>query len=301
MNRGIHWLAILLMGVALCQAQQLPDAQIAEIKKLLADLHYQQGTVTLNNGMARIALTPEFRFLDGKDAETVLVKLWNNPPSQEPVLGMLVPAQTGVVSRNAWAVIITYSADGYVKDDDAASINYDDLIKRMKDATREANQERIKKGYPSIDLVGWATPPRYDKTTHKMFWAKEIKFGDAADNTLNYNIRVLGRRGVLVLNAVADMSQLPTIQTSTPAILSMVDFCEGHRYADFDSKTDAVATYGLAALVAGGVAAKMGFFKMIWVALLAAKKFVILAIVAIGAWLKKFFGSRKTQASQNAG
>lgn len=300
MNRGIHWLAALVIGVGLCQAQQPTDAQIAEIKKLMAGLHYQEGSISLNKGMARIALTPEFRFLDSKDAETVLVKLWNNPPPQESVLGMLVPARKSVLSDDAWAVIITYTADGYVKDDEAASINYDDLLKQMKDATKEANPERIKNGYKTIDLVGWAAPPRYDKQTHKMYWAKEIKFGDATENTLNYNIRMLGRRGVLVLNAVADMKQLPAIQTSAPALLSMVDFCEGHRYVDFDSKTDAVATYGLAALVAGGVAAKMGFFKVIWVALLAAKKFVLLAIVAIGGWLSKLFGKKKSSASQDA-
>ena len=52
--------------------------------------------------------------------------------------------------------------------------------------------------------------------------------------------------------------------------------------------------------VAGGVAAKMGFFKVIWVALLAAKKFVLLAIVAIGGWLSKLFGKKKSSASQDA-
>jgi len=265
-------------------------------QKLLAGLHYQKGAISLNNGRARIALTPEFRFLDSKDAETVLVKLWNNPPPREPVLGMLVPARKSALSDDAWAVIITYTADGYVKDDEAASINYDDLLKQMK----EANPERVKNGYKSIDLVGWAAAPRYDQQTHKMYWAKEIKFGDVTENTLNYNIRMLGRRGVLVLNAVADMKQLPAIQTSTPALLSMVDFCEGHRYADFDSKTDAAATYGLAALVTGGVAAKTGFFKVIWVALLAAKKFVLLTIVAIGGWLSKLFGKKKSSASQDA-
>ena len=46
----------------------------------------------------------------------------------------------------------------------------------------------------------------------------------------------------------------------------MVDFQEGHRYADFTESTDKVATYGIAALVAGGIAAKVGLFKGLWVA-----------------------------------
>ncbi len=44
------------------------------------------------------------------------------------------------------------------------------------------------------------------------------------------------------------------------------------------------------ALVAGGIAAKLGLFKGLWVAILAGKKFVIMGIVALAALLKKFFG-----------
>ena len=71
----------------------------------------------------------------------------------------------------------------------------------------------------------------------------------------------------------------------------MVDFKEGHRYADFNPKTDKVAAVGLAALVAGGVAVKMGLLKGLWVALLAAKKFVIIGVGAAVGWLKRLFGA----------
>ena len=172
-------------------------------------------------------------------------------------------------------------------------MDYDKLIKQMREGTSEANKEREKAGYGSIELVGWATPPRYDKDTHKMYWAKELKFGGSPENTLNYNIRMLGRRGVLVLNAVAGMSQLQDIEAAAPAVLAMVDFQEGHRYTDFNASTDKVATYGLAALVAGGLAAKAGLFKGLLVALLAAKKVVIVAVIAVAAWLKKVFGKKE--------
>ena len=104
---------------------------------------------------------------------------------------------------------------------------------------------------------------------------------------------MLGRRGVLVLNAVANMRQLDAVEKATPAILETVNFQDGHRYADFNSSTDKVATYGLAALVLGGIAAKAGLFKIILVGLIAAKKFVILAALAIGGYLKKWFGKKK--------
>src|SRR5690606_35640129 len=136
---------------------------------------------------------------------------------------------------------------------------------------------------------GWAAPPRYDAAAKKLYWAKEIKFGDSTEHTLNYNIRLLGRRGVLVLNVVAGMNQLKIVEATTPEILAAVNFQEGHRYADFREGTDKVATYGLAALVAGGVAAKAGFFKGLLVAALAMKKFLIIGLIALAAGVKKFW------------
>jgi uncharacterized membrane-anchored protein len=52
-------------------------------------------------------------------------------------------------------------------------------------------------------------------------------------HTLNYNIRILGRRGVLVLNAVAGMNQLAAIRNETGNILPAVEFNEGHPYNAF--------------------------------------------------------------------
>jgi uncharacterized membrane-anchored protein len=75
--------------------------------------------------------------------------------------------------------------------------------------------------------------------------------------------------------------------------LAAVDFNPGNRYTDFDAgKGDKVATYGIAALIAGGIAAKAGLFKTLWLALLAGKKFIIIAVVAIGAWFRKLFGKK---------
>jgi hypothetical protein len=50
---------------------------------------------------------------------------------------------------------------------------------------------------------------------------------------------------------------------------------------------------GIAVLVAGGIAAKLGFFKGLWVALFAAKKFIIIGIIALVVAIKKFFGKGK--------
>lgn len=264
-----------------------------EAQALAATLRYQRGEVVLKDGLATLKVPDGVEFLNGRDAHTVLVKLWGNPPMPDP-LGLLMPVNTGPLASDSWAVIITYEEDGYVKDKDAEKIDYADLLKQMQKDTRAANQEREKQGYQAVELVGWAAPPHYDKAVHKLFWAKQLKFGGGNDDTLNYNIRILGRRGVLVLNAVAAMAQLPEIERNAPRILAAIDFNPGNRYADFsEASGDKVASYGIAALVAGGVAAKLGMFKGLWVLLLGAKKFVIIGVVALTAFLRKLFGKNK--------
>jgi uncharacterized membrane-anchored protein len=264
-----------------------------DAEALAATLKFQRGEVVLKDGLATLKVPDGVEFLNGPDAQTVLVKLWGNPPMSAP-LGLLMPVNTGPLSPEAWAVIITYEEEGYVKDKDAEKIDYADLLKQMQKDTREGNKEREKQGYASVELIGWAAPPHYDKEVHKLYWAKQLKFSGGDEDTLNYNIRILGRRGVLNLNAVAAMSQLPEIERNAPRILAAIDFNPGNRYADFsEAAGDKVASYGIAALVAGGVAAKLGLFKGLWVLLLGAKKFVIIGVVAVVALARKFFGKSK--------
>jgi uncharacterized membrane-anchored protein len=266
-----------------------------EALALASHLKYQQGEIDLRGGLAKLTVPPDFNYLNADDTETVLVKLWGNPPSQHKSLGMLIPAGVTPLSSNCWVVTINYDEDGYVKDNDAGKINYVDLLKQMQKSVEENNKIRREKGYPTAELLGWAAPPHYDAAAHKLYWAKRLKFDGENADTLNYNIRMLGRKGVLELNAIASIDQFAEIDAQTPKILGMVDFKEGNRYADFDPKVDKVATYGLAALVAGGAlaaAAKLGFLKLIWVAILAAKKFVVIGIIAVVAFFKKLFNRR---------
>ncbi|HXI68994.1 MAG TPA: DUF2167 domain-containing protein [Verrucomicrobiae bacterium] len=267
-------------------------ARLKEFMALVKNLKYQQGEIELRGGLAKLTVPKEFKFLGPDDAETVLVKIWGNPPSEEKPLGLLIPAGMTPLSTNCWVVTIDYNEDGYVKDDDASKINYDDLLKKMQKGVTESNKVRKQEGYPTVDLLGWAAPPHYDAATHKLYWAKKLKFEDAEGETLNYSIRMLGRKGVLELNAIASVEQFAEIDAQTPQILGMVDFQEGSRYADFDPKVDKVAKYGIATLVAGGalaLAAKAGFFKVLLVGLLAAKKFIIIGLIAVVAIVKKFF------------
>lgn len=260
-----------------------------EADAVIKTLRFQDGQIILDHGLATLDVPGGFKFLNGEDANKILVNLWGNPKSEEP-LGMIVPAGMGPLDDDAWGVVISFTDDGYVKDDGAAKIDYDKLLKDMQKEVRNENKSRIAQGYQPIELIGWAAPPRYDHESKKLYWAKELKFGEKEARTLNYNIRILGRRGVLVLNYVANIEALPQIEESTPEILAAIDFNPGERYADFNaSRGDKIAEYGIGALIAGGVAAKLGLFKGLWLAILAGKKFIILAVAAIGGWLMKLY------------
>ena len=291
MKKLLPLLAALAALSAFAFAQDPKPDGLAEARKFVDGLKFQTGEVTLKNGLAKIALPADFRYLGADDAEKVITRLWGNPPGSH-ALGLLVPTKADLLSEEAWAVIVTWEEDGYVKDGDAAKINYTDLLKQMKESVHESNAERVKEGYPAIELVGWAAPPRYDAATKKMYWAKELKFGEHEGSTLNYNIRMLGRRGVLVLNAVAEVAQLAEIEQATPAILGMVDFQAGHRYADFTPGTDKVAAYGLAALVAGGVLAKTGLFAKLGLIFAKGAKLIIIGVIALAAAIKKMFARK---------
>lgn len=257
----------------------------------------RDGTHELPGGKARIVIAEGFAFLDAADTRKLLTEVWGNPPDvSASALGAIVPKGVSPFADESWAAIITYEADGHVADDDAASINYTDLMKEMQDGTVEENKEREKAGYGTVTLVGWAQEPKYDKAEHKLYWAKHLKFGGGEADTLNYSIRALGREGVLQVNVIGGMNQLKDINAKVPGMLSMVSFTEGNRYADYQ-EGDKLAAYGIAGLIAGGVAAKAGLFKL----LLGALKPILVGLAVLGGIVWRFFTGRKANSGEADG
>lgn len=257
---------------------------------------YQKGVVELMDGLATINVPEGYKFLGAENSNFVLTNMWGNPPSE--VLGMLFPADQSPISDNfTFAVEINYSDEGYIKDEDAEDIDYDDLLKGMQDDSEEINKQRVELGYEPVELVGWASAPFYDKANKKLHWAKELKFGEAEVNTLNYNIRILGRKGYLNMNAIGDMDVLPAFQRDIDNILASVEFNEGNRYSDFDPNIDKVAAYGIGGLIAGKLLAKAGFFALLakfW-------KIIAIGLFAGFAAIKRFlFGGSKEEEGETA-
>ncbi|MBS1595828.1 MAG: DUF2167 domain-containing protein [Bacteroidetes bacterium] len=287
-------LFISLSAIAAKDPKPAADDTTVNLKDLMAQidtLKYQTSGKVDIGSVASVDIPKGFKYLDGKQAAFVLHDLWGNPPQES--LGMLIPEGYSPYLPGCWVVDMTYEEDGHVKDDDAKDIKYDELLKQMQEQIKESNPERVKMGSRAIELTGWAEQPSYDASTHKLYWAKKIKAVDDSLETLNYNIRILGRKGVLVLNAIGDLDQLNEIKANNSTLLQATNFTKGNTYEEFNSSIDKVAAYGIAGLIAGGILAKTGLLAKVGIVLLKLIKPIIVGIGAIGAWIARKFKGRK--------
>lgn len=274
----------MLTSMSFCASAQSIDSMQLFMDSLEASFVYQQGEIKLENGVGTVNIPTGFRYLDPVQTETVIVDLWGNP-SGAGTLGMIVPEQTPITSFNAWAFIITYDEMGYVEDDDAEDMDYDEVLEELQSETTASSEERVAQGYEAIALVGWASKPFYDADKKVLHWAKELKFGESEEHTLNYNVRVLGRKGVVVLNAVASMSEFAEVEKNIQPILTSFTYADGYKYSDFDPELDEVAAWTVGGLVAGKVLAKAGLLAL----LLKNIKLIGLAIAAAAAGFWKWY------------
>ena len=267
-----------------------------ELKKMDSiekTLHYKTGAINIGDNIATIAVPKGFTFLESSGAKYVLEDLWGNQKGQSP-LGLLFPEGSTASNPADYVFVVEYEPMGYVKDDDADKINYDDLLKELRESQAKANIDRKSAGLLTMDMLGWAAKPYYDKERKLLYWAKEYKVEGDEAHTLNYDIRILGRKGVLILQAVSSMAALDSVNKNVNTVLSMVSFTEGNKYSDYNSKTDAVAAWTIGGLVAGKVLAKVGFFAVI----LKFLKFIILGVVAIGGGIWRFITGRRKKEEE---
>jgi uncharacterized membrane-anchored protein len=220
-----------------------------------------------------------------------LMEAMGNHPDDR-LMGMVMPA-----SGELWIVAIKFIKEGYVKDDDARDWNADDLLRSLREGTEAANADRTKRGFPALEVTGWAESPKYTAATHRLVWSATAREKDAPASQgqgVNYNTYSLGREGYISLNLITDLDKLNAHRPAALALLDGLDYNQGKRYADFNRVTDNVAAYGLAALVGGVAAKKLGLFAVL---LAFAAKFAKVIAVAGGGVLygiAKLFGRNKS-------
>lgn len=269
----------------------LDQAAEAELKAATqeAEKVLQHGPASIDlQDQAKLALPAKTAFIPSSAAARYLRSLGNRVNDQA-LVGIVVPTD----GTSSWMSVLTVEKGGYVRDDDAKDWKADDILSNLKEGTEAANAERKQHGIPEIEVTSWAEIPKYDAVTHKLVWSAIIgskdKHNAPADLSVNYRTLALGREGYLSLTMVSSLELLQQYKPTAQQLLAAISFNDGKRYSDFNSSTDHVAEYGLAALIAGVAVKKLGLFAVI--AALFAKffKVILLAVVGFGVAFKKFF------------
>lgn len=255
----------------------------AEIKGPTEVTILQQGKLVVPEGYA---------YVPGPEARQLLNALGNRV--DDTCLGIIAPS-----NGEEWFGVISYVAAGYIKDDDAKNWNADDLMARIKEATEEGNAERRGRGLSEVEVLGWIAKPSYDEKTKRLLWAiQSRKKGEAGvPQGVNMKTLALGREGYIGLHIAAHAKTVEEIRPAAEKLLSGLTFNEGKRYADFNAATDKVAEYGLATLIAGAAAKKLGFFAVAAAFLAKGWKAIAAAVLGGGAIFTKL---RKKKAESAA-
>jgi len=237
-------------------------------------------TIALRD-QAQLALPSGYGFVPQEQAAALMRSMGNR--TSDDFIGLVFPEW----QSQTWFVSIQFEDSGYVKDDDAKNWNADELLQSLKDGTEAGNDERAEMGIPALTVTRWVEVPKYESGTHRLVWSAEatLKDQEDADPTINYNTYALGRDGYISLNLVTTSSRVEADKPSAQELLSAVTFNDGKRYTDFDASTDKVAAYGLAALVAGVAAKKLGLLAIGGAFLLKFAKVIALGAAALGGGL----------------
>ncbi|GAA0751285.1 DUF2167 domain-containing protein [Ideonella azotifigens] len=245
-------------------------------------------------GQATLHLPAGEVFIPQPQAARVM-RAMGNPGEYSDLQGLVFPKGEG-----DWFATLRYEASGYVKDGDAKEWKADELLQSYREGTEASNQERVKLGVPAMEITGWAEPPKYDEGTHRLVWAMASRSKDAPagdEPGVNYNTYALGREGYISLNLVTALKSLPTDKVEAQRLLGALDFNEGKRYTDFNSSTDKVAEYGLAALVLGVGAKKLGLLALAFAFVAKFAKLFFIGALAFGGGIMKFFRRNKGPAA----
>ncbi|AXF04860.1 DUF2167 domain-containing protein [Paraburkholderia hospita] len=236
-----------------------------------------QATLTLPAGDSFIPAAAAGRYL----------RAMGNTVDDNALVGLVIPS----APDGDWFAVVQFEKGGYVRDDDARDWKASDLLKSMQDATDQGNASRKERGIPEIEVTGWAEPPSYDAITHRLVWSSIVRTkGDTAggNTAVNYRTLALGREGHLSLTMVTNLSALAKDKPVANSLLADIDYVDGKRYADFNSSTDHIAEYGLAALIVGVGAKKLGLLALAGVFIAKFFKIGLVAFVAFGAAIRRF-------------
>src|SRR5262245_14543363 len=246
-------------------------------------LAWQPGPLTapIGDALAEIDVPEGYVFLGQKDTAQLL-ELMHNPVSGSE-LATLAPAS----EQESWLLFFEWDPVGWVDDSEKDDLDADALLTSIQEGTKQANDERKSRGWSTIEIVGWHEAPHYDERTKNLTWAIEGKSDE--HRVLNRMVKLLGRHGVMTVTIVSDPEEIAAASAATDRLLAGYQFRPGNTYAEYVPGKDKLASYGLTALVAGGLGAaavKSGLLGKFW-------KFLVVVAVGAVAGIRRLVAGRK--------
>jgi uncharacterized membrane-anchored protein len=226
---------------------------------------------------AAIEIPEDYVFLDADETRRYVEWTENIPSGEEYLFG---PA------NDKWEAYFSFFDEGYVEDTE--ELDADELLASLRESQQASNEDRRRRGWPELHIEGWQVPPRYNPETKSLEWATRLSNRASGHVTINYNTRVLGRKGTMSVQVVAQPENFDAGLVEFKQSMEGFAYNPGERYADY-VPGDRVAEYGLAALITGGavaVAGKKGFFGAIAAFFAATWKLLLAGLVGLGMWLK---------------
>jgi uncharacterized membrane-anchored protein len=259
------------------EEQRMAEEQAAWEAALRAGVSAPQQVALADQGGFSV---PEGYVFIPKAEGTRLMRAWGNVVNGKTFQGLIA----GTRPEDRWIAKIAFIKEGYVKDDEARNWDADGLLTNLKEGTEEANADRRERGFPEIEVIGWVEKPAYDAATHRLVWSASSRRKGAAPGkaqTVNYNTYLLGREGYFALDFITGADRIEAEKPIARDLLAHLAFVQGKRYEDFSTDAgDKVATYGIAALVGGLAAKKLGLLAL--AAAFALKFAKVIAVGAIG-------------------
>jgi uncharacterized membrane-anchored protein len=243
-------------------------------------IKWQEGPSTSDLGkVAEVRVPAGAMFAGAADMKTIMEAGHNIPSGDE--VGFIYEPSSSI------EIYFEFVDAGYVKDDEKGALDADGMLKSLKAGNEKANEERRKRGWGELNIIGWEIPPRYNENTQNLEWATRLQGKEG--EVINFNTRLLGRNGFLKVTLVTAPLAFQEALPKFRKITSDVSYKPGQRYAEY-RQGDKVAKYGLTALVVGGAAAaaaKSGGFKGLW-------KLLVAAGAGVLALFKKLFGKKES-------
>lgn len=190
---------------------------------------WQPGPAALKLGHeVALDLPADFQFLAMPHAGQLMEKMGNL--GNENLLGLVVSSR----QKDEFFLILSYDGKGFVKDDE--EVEADDILEEIQDGEEDYKEARKEHGFGPIHVDGWFESPKYDKAAHHLVWGLNVRAENAT--SLNYDTRILGRRGYASVNLVTDQAHLAHDKLAGATILRATHFQDGGRYQDFNEDTD---------------------------------------------------------------